>query len=144
MKVLLGYNRKIVIQWKGGARGMNFWWGRIKTWQMGKFFLVYVGRGERSKFLSSGGTPPFWLLAHCALILRVMGSKPVHSWSHINHLQSCCNHLSGHTQYGQNTAPFCKNYAKLCFDAKHLRRWNGGGGIFGALSDQYRPCLWLH
>ena len=29
-----------------------------------------------------------------------------------------------------NTAPFCENYRKLYFDAKHLKK---GGEIFGAL-----------
>ena len=33
-----------------------------------------------------------------------------------------------------NTAPFCKNYAKLYFDAKHLEKGlNRGGEIFGTL-----------
>ena len=33
-----------------------------------------------------------------------------------------------------NTAPFCKNYTKLYFDAKHLEKGlNRRGEIFGAL-----------
>ena len=42
-----------------------------------------------------------------------------------------------------NAAPFCKNDAKLYFDAKHLKKGLDRDGrrgvkIFGALSGQYR------
>ena len=36
-----------------------------------------------------------------------------------------------------DTDPFCENYAKLYFDAKHLeKRLNRGGEVFAALSSK--------
>ena len=41
-----------------------------------------------------------------------------------------------------NAAPFCKNYAKLYFNAKHLKKGlNRGGKIFGALFSK-KCSLW--
>ena len=40
-----------------------------------------------------------------------------------------------------NAAPFCKNYIKLCFDAKHLEKGLNRGEIFGALFSEKVPFL---
>ena len=42
-----------------------------------------------------------------------------------------------------DAAPFCENYAKLYFDAKHLKRdWIGGGAIFSAFFFQKKCPFW--
>ena len=80
MKVLFGYDRKIVI-YCGDKPLMG---GGIK---MSKFLSNWEG------FSPSPQSENFLLIAHCRLVPRVMGLNLSHSWSHIHHLQSCCNHL---------------------------------------------------
>ena len=43
-----------------------------------------------------------------------------------------------------STTPFCKNYAKLYFNAKHLKRLNRGEGeILGVLFSSYKKVPFL-
>ena len=81
---------------------MNLWWvvGRIKFGRWGNFSWCVGGGKKWANFCLIGrGFPPspqsgkFWLIAHCTLVPRVMGLNLLHSWSHIHHLQSCCNQL---------------------------------------------------
>ena len=70
-----------------------------------EIFLSVCGKGKRENLYLVGGTPPipkygkFWSLGHCTPIARVMVSNLLHSWSHIHHLQSCCNHLVIEVRY---------------------------------------------